>query len=85
MIRYFLIFFLTFLISCAFSQNKVVLSGGVFQNRFLIENAERLLKENNFEVYTHSKVPSNDGGVALGQLAIAAKRRELESSKVHKV
>jgi hydrogenase maturation protein HypF len=68
-----------------YNLNKVVLSGGVFQNRFLIENAERLLKENNFEVYTHSKVPSNDGGVALGQLAIAAKRRELESSKVHKV
>ena len=64
-----------------YNLNKVVLSGGVFQNRYLIENTERLLKENKFEVYTHSKVPSNDGGVALGQLAVAAKRRSLISSK----
>ena len=60
-----------------YNLNKVVLSGGVFQNRYLIENSERLLKENNFEIFTHSKVPSNDGGVALGQLAIAAKRMSL--------
>jgi len=65
-----------------YNLNKVVLSGGVFQNRFLIENAERVLNENKFEVYTHSKVPSNDGGVALGQLAIAAKRKELENYKL---
>jgi len=57
--------------------NKVVLSGGVFQNRYLIEKSENILIENNFEVFTHSKVPSNDGGIALGQLAIAAKRRSL--------
>ena len=59
-----------------YNLNKVVLSGGVFQNRYLIENTEQLLKENNFEIFTHSKVPSNDGGVALGQLAIAAKRNQ---------
>ncbi|MFA4852925.1 MAG: carbamoyltransferase HypF, partial [Bacteroidales bacterium] len=58
-----------------YNLNKVVLSGGVFQNRYLLENAENLLKENKFEVYTHSKVPSNDGGIALGQLAVAAKSR----------
>ncbi len=62
-----------------YNLNKVVLSGGVFQNRYLLENVENILKENKFEVYAHSKVPSNDGGIALGQLAIAAKRRELES------
>ena len=55
--------------------NKVVLSGGVFQNKYLMEGAVSLLKDNNFEVYTHSVVPPNDGGIALGQLVIAAKRR----------
>lgn len=64
-----------------YSLNKVVLSGGVFQNRYLLEGAENILTENKFEVFTHSKVPSNDGGIALGQLAIAAKRRGLGSSK----
>lgn len=55
--------------------NKVVLSGGTFQNRYLLENTENLLAQHNFEVFTQSKVPSNDGGIALGQLMIAAKRR----------
>jgi hydrogenase maturation protein HypF len=58
--------------------NKVVLSGGTFQNRYLLSLSENLLKDQGFEVFTHEKVPSNDGGLALGQLAIAAKRRENE-------
>jgi hydrogenase maturation protein HypF len=53
----------------------VILSGGVFQNRYLLTNAERLLTEKNFAVCSHIKVPANDGGLSLGQLAIAAKRR----------
>ena len=57
--------------------NKVVLSGGVFQNRYLSEGIMDLLLKNNFEVYSHSTVPANDGGLALGQLAVASKRREL--------
>jgi hydrogenase maturation protein HypF len=51
--------------------NRVVLSGGVFQNIFLLENVCRLLKLENFEVYTHSRVPTNDGGISFGQAAIA--------------
>jgi hydrogenase maturation protein HypF len=58
--------------------NKVVLSGGTFQNAILLRETERKLIENKFEVFAHQKVPSNDGGIALGQLAIAAKRRELK-------
>ena len=58
--------------------NKVVLSGGVFQNKYLLEGALEILQKNNFEVYSHSKVPANDGGIALGQLAVASKRRELK-------
>jgi len=61
--------------------NKVVLSGGTFQNRILLEKAEQKLKEINFAVYSQSGIPSNDGGIALGQLAIAAKRRELGKLK----
>jgi len=57
--------------------NKVVLSGGVFQNKYLSERTVDLLIKNNFEVFTHSTVPANDGGIALGQLAVASKRREL--------
>ena len=57
--------------------NKVVLSGGVFQNKYLSEKTMDLLLKNNFEVYSHSSVPANDGGIALGQLAVASKRREL--------
>jgi len=58
--------------------NKVALSGGVFQNKYLLEGALEILQKNNFEVYSHSKVPANDGGIALGQLAVASKRRELK-------
>ncbi len=57
--------------------NKVVLSGGSFQNRIILERVEQLLTGKGFEVYAHENTPANDGGIALGQLAIAAKRREL--------
>jgi len=58
--------------------NKVVMSGGVFQNKYLLEKTTELLLNTNFEVYTHASVPSNDGGIALGQLAVASKRRQLK-------
>ena len=56
--------------------NMVALSGGVFMNAYLLEKAEKKLTFLGFKVLTHSKVPSNDGGLALGQLAIAAHTRE---------
>ncbi len=58
--------------------NKVILSGGSFQNSILLEKSEIQLLEAGFECYSQSDIPSNDGGIALGQLAIAAKRRELK-------
>jgi hydrogenase maturation protein HypF len=58
--------------------NKVVLSGGVFQNKYLLSAVEKQLGKDNFEVYSHCRIPSNDGGIALGQMLIAAKRRELK-------
>jgi len=57
--------------------NKVVLSGGSFQNAYLLGRLENMLAGAGLEVFSHEKVPSNDGGIALGQLAIAAKRRSL--------
>ncbi len=51
---------------------KVVLSGGTFQNKYLLEKSENLLRKHNFKVFSHEKIPSNDGGIALGQLVIGA-------------
>ncbi len=51
--------------------DKVVLSGGVFQNMFLLEHTFRLLKEKGFKIYTHHRIPPNDGGISLGQAVIA--------------
>jgi len=51
--------------------NRVALSGGVFQNAFLLEGLERILLDLGFEVYTHSLVPANDGGISLGQVMVA--------------
>ncbi|HQP03352.1 MAG: carbamoyltransferase HypF [Bacteroidales bacterium] len=55
--------------------NKVVMSGGSFQNAYLLAKSEQLLSEKGFVVYSPNKIPANDGGLALGQLAIAAKRK----------
>jgi hydrogenase maturation protein HypF len=54
--------------------NRVVLSGGTFQNKYLTEKLVARLRSHRLEVYTHTKVPCNDGGLALGQLAIAGYR-----------
>lgn len=54
--------------------NTIVLSGGVFCNRFLTNRLIRLLKQNNFLVLLNRHVPANDGGIALGQAAIAARK-----------
>ena len=50
--------------------DRVVLSGGVFQNQLLFENLLPELNRSGFEVYTHQQVPTNDGGIALGQAMI---------------
>jgi len=50
----------------------VVLSGGCFQNRLLIERAIERLREENFRPAWHQRIPPNDGGIALGQAAAAA-------------
>jgi hydrogenase maturation protein HypF len=54
--------------------STVALSGGCFQNRLLFELATSELAGRGFEVLSHARVPCNDGGLALGQAAIAAHR-----------
>lgn len=54
------------------SLKKVVLSGGVFQNCLLTEFTVPRLEKSGLEVLTHSLVPPNDGGIALGQAVVAS-------------
>jgi len=54
-----------------FGVAEVALSGGVWQNMTLLKKTIPLLERSNFRVYTHRQVPTNDGGLALGQAAIA--------------
>lgn len=55
--------------------NDVVLSGGVFMNEYLFYNILTSLKKLSFNVYYHNMVPTNDGGISLGQVMIADARR----------
>ena len=57
-----------------YSINSIALSGGVFQNNFLLSRSFDILKNDNFRVYSNFKVPVNDGGISLGQAYIAALR-----------
>ncbi len=52
----------------------VALSGGVFQNLLLLDHVVDQLEQQQFTVLTHCQVPCNDGGISLGQAAIAAAR-----------
>lgn len=56
-----------------FSINNVALSGGVFQNNYLIDKIFEMLENSNFNVYTNYKVPVNDGGISLGQAYLGLK------------
>jgi len=58
----------------ALGADRVALSGGCFQNRILLERAYRRLTEAGIRVYVHQRIPPNDGGIALGQVAVAAQK-----------
>jgi hydrogenase maturation protein HypF len=51
--------------------DRVCLSGGTFQNMYLLERAANGLRDSGFKVFLHSQVPPNDGGISLGQAVIA--------------
>ncbi|MEP6586386.1 MAG: carbamoyltransferase HypF, partial [Candidatus Udaeobacter sp.] len=59
-------------VSRKIGESKVVLSGGCFQNRYLIERTVDRLREENFRPYWHQRIPPNDGGIALGQVIATA-------------
>jgi hydrogenase maturation protein HypF len=65
--------------------NKVVLSGGCFQNALLTEITVNLLRQNNYQVYWHQRIPPNDGGISLGQIAASLMKNnsanEMEKEK----
>ena len=54
--------------------HRVVLSGGVFMNMFLLSLVAEDLRKSDFEVFTHHLVPTNDGGISLGQAVVAQQR-----------
>ena len=55
------------------AQPKIVLTGGCFQNRYLLERSVLRLSQVGFRPYWHQRVPTNDGGIALGQVVAAAR------------
>ncbi len=57
---------------------SVALGGGCFQNRILLEGCVRRLGEEGYRVYWPQRVPPNDGGLALGQVWVASRRRAAE-------
>ena len=54
-------------------EERVVLTGGCFQNRFLAERAVRRLEQEGFRPYWHQRIPPNDGGIAVGQILAASR------------
>jgi hydrogenase maturation protein HypF len=60
-------------------EQRVVMSGGCFQNQLLLEGAIARLENEGFRPYWHQRVPPNDGGIALGQ-AVVAQHRTMDSS-----
>ncbi len=63
---------------------RVALTGGCFQNRMLTERAARRLRESGLDVLMHHQVPANDGGISLGQVAVAAARQHDRSGPSRK-
>jgi hydrogenase maturation protein HypF len=59
-------------------QERVILSGGCFQNTYLTERAVRRLAAAGFRPYWHCRVPPNDGGIALGQAVAASARYDAQ-------
>jgi hydrogenase maturation protein HypF len=55
------------------AEERIILTGGCFQNRVLLESTVRRLEEEGFRPYWNQRVPPNDGGIALGQVAAASR------------
>jgi hydrogenase maturation protein HypF len=64
--------------------NEVALSGGVFQNMFLLSRAFKRLSREKFRVYLHHRVPTNDGGISLGQAVVANAKSQSSTNSSEK-
>jgi hydrogenase maturation protein HypF len=61
-------------------EKRVVLSGGCFQNKYLIEHSIQKLEAAGFHPYWHQRVPPNDGGISLGQIAAVLRMSRKEKT-----
>jgi len=61
-------------------ETRIVLTGGCFQNKYLLEHSVRGLMHAGLDVYWHRRIPPNDGGIAVGQIAAAARVLRDEAS-----
>jgi hydrogenase maturation protein HypF len=68
-------------IAQAIEEPRIVLTGGCFQNRYLLERSILRLSEAGFRPYWHQRVPTNDGGISLGQLVAAAQAIRATANK----
>jgi hydrogenase maturation protein HypF len=59
-------------VSAEHGTKTIVLSGGVFQNELLLEDLQSLTRNEELRIWTNLAVPPNDGGISLGQAALAA-------------
>jgi hydrogenase maturation protein HypF len=64
-------------------ETRILLTGGCFQNRYLVEHAVNRLSDAGFKPYWHQRVPPNDGGIALGQVVAAARSRLARTPVAH--
>jgi hydrogenase maturation protein HypF len=62
-------------------EERVAISGGCFQNRYLTERTVARLRAEGYQPYWHQRVPTNDGGIALGQIAAALRESEHATGK----
>jgi hydrogenase maturation protein HypF len=56
-------------------QKRILLTGGCFQNKLLLESAIKRLKQAGFEPFWHWRIPPNDGGLAAGQIMAAIREQ----------
>jgi hydrogenase maturation protein HypF len=66
-------------------RQKVVLSGGCFQNALLTERTISLLQKNGYKIYWHQRIPTNDGGISLGQVAAYLMKHKQEAEKANQL
>ncbi len=62
-------------------EERVVLAGGCFQNKYLTERIIKCLRTENIRPYWHQRIPPNDGGIALGQIMAALRELDVADQK----